>query len=126
MVTGRPSKYKKSYCKAIVDYFQSGSIKSFPTVSGFASSIDVSKDTIYTWSKIHPEFSDSLSRAQAYAENLLIQGGMTGSFNSNFCKFVGQNFFGLSEKTESVNTNTHVFPTGINISFVKSDTSTKE
>jgi hypothetical protein len=34
------------------------------SLTAFAGTIGVSKDTVYEWIKVHPEFSDAVSRAR--------------------------------------------------------------
>jgi len=116
---GRPTKYKKSYCKDVIDYFHTGNKDYYPSIAGYAARIGVSKFTIFEWAKTIPEFSNALDKGRAIGEDLLIRGTMSGSFNPNFAKFVGQNFFGMAEKVESKNE--HNFPTGIKVSFVGPD-----
>lgn len=52
--TGRPSSYAPEYCQALVDHMKGGlSFESFGGVVG------KSKQTLYDWEKIHPEFLDA-------------------------------------------------------------------
>ena len=59
---GQPSKYKKKYCKQVVEHLSSGfSFESFGAV------IDVHRDSLYEWRKVHPEFSDAIKTGQLKA-----------------------------------------------------------
>jgi hypothetical protein len=76
-IVGRPTKYKKEYAQAIIDYFRQECIKEtettvegknwsktvtdlvpvfFPTFELFADSLDVDDDTLVEWAhKVYPE-----------------------------------------------------------------------
>lgn len=115
----RPTKYRPKYCKDIVDYYKNGSITTyFPTIAGFCTTIGVNKDTIMEWCSKYPEFSVSFKDAKLYAEQMLADGALKGTYSSNYAKFVAWNYHQMSEKTETVNTNTHLFPQGITVSFI--------
>ena len=77
MSGGRPSKYDPSYCEVIEKEMEKGH-----SVTACAAVIGVTKSTIYEWKKVHPEFSDAISRGYSlglkYFEELLI-GKMNGS-----------------------------------------------
>lgn len=66
----RPTKYKKAYCKVAEDTLAEGF-----SIAVVAANLDVCRDTIYEWAKIHAQFSDSIkagfSKGQAYYERLL-------------------------------------------------------
>lgn len=53
-MAGAPSKYKKVYCKQIIDLMAQGY-----SIEACGGEIGVHKDTIYEWVKIYPEFSDA-------------------------------------------------------------------
>jgi hypothetical protein len=59
---GRPSKYDPAYCEQVVTFCAAGY-----SITGFAGSIGVDRDTISEWGKVHPEFSVALRRAKAAA-----------------------------------------------------------
>jgi hypothetical protein len=56
---GRPSEYRSEYCQAVIDYMAQGF-----SLTAFAGSIRVAKDTVYEWIKRHPQFSDAVARAR--------------------------------------------------------------
>lgn len=58
MPPGRPTRYKKRYCKEIIEHCKTGL-----SFESFAGVIGVHKDTIYEWCKKYPEFSDAKKRA---------------------------------------------------------------
>lgn len=59
---GRPSKYDPAYCQAIIDHCTDGS-----SLTSFAASVDVCRDTVSEWTKAHPEFSVAAKIAKAKA-----------------------------------------------------------
>lgn len=61
--TGRPTKYRPEMCDLVIEAGREGC-----AVAEMASRCDVCIDTIYEWAKVHPEFSDALTRAQNEAE----------------------------------------------------------
>lgn len=76
---GRPSKYSPAYCNEVIACMGQGF-----SLTAFAGSIGVSRDSVYEWAKEHREFSDALSKAKAkrsmYWEGRLMEGGsITGA-----------------------------------------------
>lgn len=100
---GAPTKYKKEYCRQIVDYMSTGK-----SLVAFAASIDVHKDTVYEWAKVHKEFSDSLKKAQAkceahwekIGEEAMFMGGKDSVFIPSLYIFKMKARFGWSDKQE--------------------------
>jgi transposase len=70
MAGGRPTKYKKEYCKMIEEDLAKGY-----SVTASAALLNVHKDTLYEWARKHPEFSASIKRgigkSQRHFEKLL-------------------------------------------------------
>jgi hypothetical protein len=52
VTAGRPSKYDPSYCQAVIEAGKQGF-----SLTAFAGSIGVCRDTISEWMKVHDEFS---------------------------------------------------------------------
>jgi len=59
---GRPSAYRPEYCEAVIDFMADGY-----SVTAFAGSLRVSRQTVYQWAADHPEFSDALQVGKAAA-----------------------------------------------------------
>jgi len=57
---GRPSKYDPAFCDKVVEHCETGA-----SLTSFAASIDVCRDTITEWTKVHSEFSLAVKRAKA-------------------------------------------------------------
>lgn len=79
---GRPSDYDPAYCKTVIDLGRQGKSKVV-----MAAEIGVSRQTIDTWIKQHPEFLDAMTRAttlaQAWWENAGQKGLTADKFNAS-------------------------------------------
>ena len=69
MPIGRPTDYRSNYCADVVDYMGKGF-----SLTAFAGHVGVSRETIYEWARVHPEFSDAVKAAQAGRCNALEKG----------------------------------------------------
>ena len=126
----RPTKYKKKYCKMIIDFFKrepfikekiittykDGTEKediklipcNFPTIEGFAVSIGVCHNTILNWLDNNLEFLRAYNYAKACQKDILTQNGLLGLYNCLFAKFVAINSTDMKEKSEQeVNLNVY-------------------
>ncbi len=124
---GRPCLYKPEYCRMMREFFvidvsrevevkvKGGAetryiTNTFPTLTRFATKIGVSRDTLYEWASkkdaqgnlIYPEFSDALTCAQDMQETLMIEGGLSGHYESKFLTFLAPNISRLKNKVETV------------------------
>ena len=61
-VVGRPSKYEPRYCEEIIAFCRGGY-----SITAFAGSIGVARDTISEWATQHAEFSAAVKMAKAAA-----------------------------------------------------------
>lgn len=62
---GRPSKYKPEYCDMVVADGKLGF-----SLTAFAASIDVDRDTITEWVSVHPQFSLACKQHKAHRTRL--------------------------------------------------------
>ena len=60
---GRPSKYDRTRCKAVIDLGKQG--RSFVEI---ACELGIARSTLDTWASQHPEFSEALTRAREEAQ----------------------------------------------------------
>lgn len=67
---GRPSKYRPEFCQAVIEDGRMGY-----SLSAFAGGIEVDRDTITEWRKVHPEFDQACKTAKAVRARFL-EGGM--------------------------------------------------
>lgn len=97
---GRPSKYTKTMCSAIIDCGKEGMC-----LAEMAAELDVSRATLFNWANEYPEFLDAFTRAQELAEAYWagqLRAGLKKS-PSEFqgpanLKYMAQRFKGWSEK----------------------------
>ena len=57
---GRPTKYDPEYCEQAIAFMSQGY-----SITAFAGSIQVSRQTVYQWAEDHIEFSDALNVARS-------------------------------------------------------------
>lgn len=83
---GRPSKYLPEYCDAVIEHMQDGA-----SLTSFAASIDVCRNTITTWADQHPEFLVAVSRGKAkcaaWWERVARANAVTGDGNATLTVF---------------------------------------
>lgn len=60
---GRPTDYTHLYCEQVIELGRAGK-----SVTQIAAKLDVNRDTIYEWIKVHPEFSDAITRSKQLAQ----------------------------------------------------------
>lgn len=82
---GRPSDYTPEIIIKINDYLETAIPENMkiPTVEGIALELGNSKDTLYEWAKIHPEFSDALSKLKMKQKEALVSIGIFGGKEIN-------------------------------------------
>lgn len=102
----RPTKYSDEMLERAQGYVidPTGHV---PTVAGLARFLNVSRETMYEWGRVHPEFSDTLSALMDEQQEKLIQGGLGGDFNATIAKLMLANH-GFHDKAD----NTHSAPDG--------------
>ena len=85
MPAGRPTSYKSEYCEAVIGFGELGK-----SLAWIAAKLDVSRECIYEWSRVHPELSDAMARARLKSqawwedfgqENTMLAPG-AGTFNA--------------------------------------------
>lgn len=59
MAGGAPTKYKPEYCDLVIQVMSEGA-----SLVEFSSSLNVTRDTVYEWARVHPKFSDALNIAR--------------------------------------------------------------
>lgn len=60
---GRPTDYRPEFCEQVIEYGKLGK-----SLAWMASEFDVSRECIYEWMRVHPEFSDAMTRARAHSQ----------------------------------------------------------
>lgn len=118
---GRPTRYKKSYCKKIIEFFDKDpfeettrtiasygkpveidveKVTELPLLCKFAVDIGVNRSTLREWAEKHPEFSIAYSQAKELQRNLLITNGLMGRYNSKFASLAAKNMIGWRDQLE--------------------------
>ncbi len=69
MKMGRPSEYRETFCESVVEFMGKGF-----SLTAFAGKIGVSRECIYEWARVHPEFSDAVKMAQSARVTSLEEG----------------------------------------------------
>ena len=99
---GAPTKYKPEYCQKIIEYFDVKPYDSLkdengndtglppdpPSISGFAESIGVHRETLGNWAKKHREFFDTLKLVKQKERLFIRYAGLAGIYDSRFCASV--------------------------------------
>lgn len=67
---GRPTKYDPSYCEAVINDARLGF-----SLSAFAGGIEVSRESITEWRRVHPDFDAACKTAKVVRARFL-EGGM--------------------------------------------------
>jgi tRNA(Glu) U13 pseudouridine synthase TruD len=123
-IFGRPTKYRPQYCQQIIDYFKNfepfdeapieeeidkdGQVKTKmkripkapPSLTKFATSIDVSRGTLHEWSQNHKDFSDALESARKIYKDIYIDGAVLGLYNPYFTALIMKNRFDWVDKKD--------------------------
>lgn len=119
---GRPSKYKRKYCKKILEYFdipanrivqrkihyKNGDTKTtntliandLPTIEGFCKQIGINKSTLHEWVKSESEFSNAYKMAKEMQKDIWLQNSLKGLYNPTFTIFAGKNIFGWKDNRD--------------------------
>lgn len=94
--------------------FKEKTVVKLPSIEGLARYLGISKDTIYQWEKIHPEFSDVLHALRSEQADRLINMGLSGDYNPVISRLLLTKH-GYAERTEvggpdgkAIITETHV------------------
>src|SRR5690625_2115735 len=74
----RPSKYRHEYCDMVVEHMSEGA-----SLTSFAAEIDVSRETISEWSRVHPEFSVAVKKGKAKCASWWERLGRTGAMGGD-------------------------------------------
>ena len=100
---GRPSELTPEVFECAWAYLRGG-YKNVPTlvpsVAGLAFVLGKSRECMYEWARQNNEFSDILNGIAVVQEMLLINGGLSGDFNSAITKMM-MTKHGYSDKIES-------------------------
>lgn len=116
---GRPDDYKPEYGEMLIKHMSAGL-----SVEAFSGEVRASKQTIYNWMKLYPDFLDAkrigegLSRL--FWEKKGIEGMQTPGFNASIWIFNLKNRFGWADKKES-NDDKHIHTVKIELPGQKTE-----
>lgn len=71
-----------------------------PTIQGLSLWIGCNIDTLHEWGKVHPEFSDALQDLKKVQHDKLIEGSMSGKYNSTIAKLMLSSNHGYVERKD--------------------------
>lgn len=116
----RPTKYKKQYCKQIIEffsrppyeevevkhYYKDGGFKietkrkpnDLPFLSQFAREIGVCGRTLERWAKKHKEFCRAYKEAKELQKAFLIKNGLLGLYKASFAIFTAKNITDMRDE----------------------------
>lgn len=121
---GRPTKYRKKYCKQLVAFMQKGGaiVHKPMTVSkgdrqgsdvvdhnlgqlpaffeDFAVSIGISRSTFFNWVKDYKDFAEAHAIAKTIQRAQMIRGGLSGVYQGNAFIFAMKNMHDWRDKSE--------------------------
>jgi len=85
MTAGRPTLYTPQVIDQINEYLATAVPENMqiPTVEGIALKLGISRDTLYEWAKVHPEFSDTIDKLKMKQKEALVQTGIFGGKEVN-------------------------------------------
>lgn len=78
-IMARPSTYDPAYCEQVVTWGDEGK-----SLTWMAAHIGVSRECIYEWGRVHPEFSDALTQARLKCQAWWEDQGQAGLYVPGF------------------------------------------
>ena len=136
MPRGKPPKYKKQYCKQIMEFFcrepykevevkhygKDGTLRrtetkrvanDLPFLSDFAGNIGVSVAILEKWADRYKEFCCDYKRAKELQKEFLITNGLLGLYNPTFAIFIAKNITDMRDQQDLKIGNELLQPTGV-------------
>lgn len=115
MPTGRPTDYNASILEKannyLINYKDEGDV--IPSIAGLAVVLKIARSTIYDWAKQEEKkaFSDILDDILSKQEQVLMNKGLTGEFNSNITKLaLGKHGYHDKQEVDNKTSLTVVMP----------------
>jgi len=113
MAGGRPTDYDEGMLAKTLDYLENyeGYGDTVPSIAGLSVHLDVSRTTIYAWTKAegNEEFMYTVNKLTEMQERKLVNGGLGGFYNASITKLMLANH-GYAEKQEIAVTEKDVTP----------------
>jgi hypothetical protein len=112
----RPTLYKKKYCEELIDFGEHGK-----SVVAFCAKLGIHKDTFYTWTHKHAEFTEAFKKYRAKCEAYWINLGMAG-LSGKIKGFNAAVWIFYMKAVHQWRENTHVQPDNVeSLDFVQSE-----
>lgn len=99
---GAPSKYKPEYCQQLIEHMAEGL-----SFESFAGIIEVNRDSLYEWIKVHQEFSDAKKIAVDKSLHFWEKLGLNNIINISESESQGEGFGRSSSR--SLNSSVWIF-----------------
>ena len=82
---GRPTLYTPQAIAEINKYLAEAVPENMaiPTIEGMALRFGISRETLYEWARVHPEFSDTIKKMKMLQKEALIKTGIFGGKEIN-------------------------------------------
>lgn len=126
MTAGRPPDYRSEFCDQLIALFNKGPFmlgddglpllskdgkpipNTFPTLSRFAGTIGVTRQTLHDWSTSgkYPEFTYAYSIAKELQDATLTEGGLSGVYNASFAGLAAKNIIDWRDKSDNTHNGT--------------------
>lgn len=125
---GRPSKYTTKLMDKAKDYLKNWEKlgRQVPSNCSLCVYLGITRQTVQDWKKDpkKPEFSYILEQISTIQEEVLIDKGLAGEFNSNICKLMMAKQ-GYSDKQELTGADGQQFKTNITLEYISPDVEQK-
>jgi len=143
---GRPTKYKKRYCKDIVAYFdvpyfvkkkvvkiikgipvewEEEVPNKIPLFEGFCREIGISQRTLTNWIAEHDDFFLAYERAKGLQKEMLVYLSVNNYLNPTYAVFLTKNITDLKDKVETDITSAGEKVESVNLSSVLAELKNK-
>lgn len=102
-MAGRPTKFHPKYCDKVIEHMKQGL-----SIESFAATIGVSKQTLYTWKEVYPEFLDAIKKGEAQSllfwerKGIDAVNGKIPGFNSAIWIFNMKNRFKWTDRSDTL------------------------
>ena len=117
---GKPTSYKKRYCKDIIDFFniepvnKKGLPVKPPMFGAFARKIGVYHQTMLDWVKKYPEFDEAYKEAKNMQQEIIIVGCLLNAYSASFGRFTMKN---ISDWRDNIDTHVSTDKGGFKLAY---------
>jgi hypothetical protein len=102
---GRKTKYDDRFCD-ISEYLQNCSTaKNLPSIKGYGLYLGVGHQTVVNWQKVNKDFKHAMQTLKALSEEILVNGGLSKTYNPIMAKFILASRHEFRERTDVTSDN---------------------